>query len=181
MPENIFNKIRVPAQTDMWDLVPDLKKMGESVNAVIAVSSKAERDALTGPGGGAIPNGTVVVRLDQDGVLDRRVGGAWQEGRPAWTSVGGGISYRYFPATGMVEVIVVVTASLPVGVTDLAVAAIPANRRASGGNPRGEALLSSGNMPGQIYVDNTSGNIGCINQSGATRTAVQGRILYSVG
>lgn len=88
MPEILWNKIRIPSLTDMWDFITDLKKMGESVNAPIPVSSKAERDALTGPGGAAVPDGTVVVRLDNGGVLDIRIGGAWRDGDTGLLSSG---------------------------------------------------------------------------------------------
>lgn len=77
MPETTWNRGRTPAQTDMWELIPDLKKLVESLNIPIPVSSKPERDALTGPAGAPVPDGTMVIRLDLAGAVETRVAGAW--------------------------------------------------------------------------------------------------------
>ncbi|MGP7812431.1 hypothetical protein [Glutamicibacter soli] len=82
MPETLWNKIRVPAQPDMWDLVPDLKKLAESVNVPVVVASASERDALTGPAGGQVPEGASVIRTDLGGVRETRIGGVWVRQNP---------------------------------------------------------------------------------------------------
>lgn len=87
MPEVLFNNSKVPLQTDMWNLIPDIKTMGESINAPIPVANKAARNALTGPGGGAVPDGTMVVRLDLYGSMDVKIAGGWLEGDTGWVNI----------------------------------------------------------------------------------------------
>ncbi|MFT4471946.1 hypothetical protein ACMX2H_18745 [Arthrobacter sulfonylureivorans] len=51
------------------------------VRQVLAVTSKAERDALEPY------EGMIVIRLDQDGVIDRYIGGRWIDGDTGWITV----------------------------------------------------------------------------------------------
>lgn len=88
MPETLWNGIKVPTQTDMWNLVPDLKVLGESSNPVIPVNSQAERDALTGPSGGALRNGTIALRMDLSrsaAAYDVYLNGGWVTSNLPWT------------------------------------------------------------------------------------------------
>ena len=72
MPIQTRNKTTVPVNSDPYALTADLKTAVEGLNAPIPVADAAERDALPSPF-----EGMTVVRLDQDGQLDKYIGGAW--------------------------------------------------------------------------------------------------------
>lgn len=76
MPQNTYNKATTPAGPDAWNLTPDLKKMLETSNIPVPVSSQAERDGLNPPGG-KYP-GLTVMRLDIAGKpLEVYNGSSW--------------------------------------------------------------------------------------------------------
>lgn len=65
MPTQTANKATVPAGSDGWNLVPDIKKAIETTGSIIKVASPAERDGLAAlfPGG-ALPVPTHICRTD---------------------------------------------------------------------------------------------------------------------
>lgn len=79
-----WNGNKVPAEDDRWNLVADIRRLAILNNRVIPVYSKAERDALSAAAGeGAVPDGTVVLRMDQvakGGVFDVYADGKWYVG-----------------------------------------------------------------------------------------------------
>lgn len=79
-----WNGNSTPAQDDMWNLVEDMRKQAILNNRVIPVYSKAERDGLSAAApDGVIPDGTVVVRMDQvakGAVFDVFADGSWKVG-----------------------------------------------------------------------------------------------------
>lgn len=79
-----WNGNYTPAQDDMWNLIEDMRKHAILNNRVIPVFSKAERDGLTDSApDGIIPDGTVVVRMDQankGAVFDVYANGKWNVG-----------------------------------------------------------------------------------------------------
>lgn len=83
-----WNGNYVPAGADPWNLVEDMRKNAVQNNRVIPVFSKSERDDLsTNAPGGAIPEGTVVLRLDQSSkgpVFDIYAGNGWVAGDSGW-------------------------------------------------------------------------------------------------
>lgn len=85
---NTWNGNYVPTEGDFWKLVDDLRKHANQNNRIIPVNSLEERTALAAAApGGVIPPGTVVIRLDLGGVLDRFVDGKWIDGRPVFRSL----------------------------------------------------------------------------------------------
>lgn len=77
--QTTWNKSTVSAGADPWNLVPDVKKALETANVAVVVSSDAERDALTPPGG-KYP-GMLVVRADVAGTpVERYDGTLWRRG-----------------------------------------------------------------------------------------------------
>jgi len=88
-----------------------------------------------------------------------------------------GISYRRVGKA--VEVAVSVTAGCPVGLSTLAAAAIPPSLWPPGTNARGECYLGDAQI-GQLFVDSATGDVGVIQQTGATRGLAQGLIRYFV-
>lgn len=79
-----WNGNYTPAQDDMWNLVEDMRKHAILNNRVIPVYSKAERDGLSDAApDGVIPDGTVVLRMDQTNkgaVFDVFADGSWKVG-----------------------------------------------------------------------------------------------------
>lgn len=80
----------------------------------------------------------------------------------------------------MIEIDVNVTGTFPVGVTTIALAgAVPISHRpANQGNRRGPGALN-GN-PGMLYIVGSTGLLGVINQTGSSRTSVDGQIQYFI-
>ncbi|WP_443346031.1 hypothetical protein [Arthrobacter rhombi] len=68
----------------MWNLVADMRKHAVLNNRIIPVYSKSERDGLSSAApGGVVPEGTVVLRMDQvakGAVFDVFADGKWQVG-----------------------------------------------------------------------------------------------------
>lgn len=91
-----WNDNYTPAQDDMWNLVPDMRKQAILNNRVIPVYSKAERDGLaTSAPDGVIPDGTIVVRLDhanKGAVFDVFSSGSWKDGETGIVTSGIAIS-----------------------------------------------------------------------------------------
>lgn len=81
----------------------------------------------------------------------------------------------------LVEIDVSLTGTFPVGVTTLAPAgAIPAGFGPTNqGNRRGMAALNG--FPGMVYVAVGTGLLAVMNQTGASRTAVDGQVRYILG
>ena len=78
----LFNKIKVPTNADAYNLTADLRAMGESINAVIPVSSLEERNALP------VYEGMVVIRLDRRfAPLEKYQNGAWSNDYTVWTTI----------------------------------------------------------------------------------------------
>lgn len=79
-----WNGNYTPAQDDMWNLVADMRKQAILNNRVIPVYSTSERDGLASLApDGIIPDGTVVVRMDQTtkgAMFDVFVDGDWVVG-----------------------------------------------------------------------------------------------------
>lgn len=88
-----WNGNEVPEENDFWNLVRDFRRLAEQNNRIIPVYSEAERDALQGSSGAAVPDGTVVVRLDQSGVFDVRVDGGWLGGDTGWVTMSYGSGF----------------------------------------------------------------------------------------
>lgn len=89
MADTTWNGNQVPSGTDFWNLVADLRRLADNNNRLIPVYSKAERDSLSAPGSG-IPDGTVVIRLDQSIkglILDVYKDGAWIDGDTGWVTL----------------------------------------------------------------------------------------------
>jgi len=82
-----WNGNYVPNGADPWSLVDDMRKAAIQNNRVIPVFSKAERDDLaTNAPNGVVPDGTVVLRLDQSAkgpVFDIYASG-WVAGDTGW-------------------------------------------------------------------------------------------------
>lgn len=79
-----WNGNHTPGNDDMWNLVVDMRKQAILNNRVIPVFSKSERDGLVDAApNGVIPDGTVVVRMDQaskGAIFDVFANGSWQVG-----------------------------------------------------------------------------------------------------
>ena len=71
MPTTRQNKSTTPANSDAYNLVPDLNTLADSLNVTIPVSSQTERDALTKS------NGLLVTRLDKAGAIEYTDGTNW--------------------------------------------------------------------------------------------------------
>lgn len=82
MPQTRPNGAIVPVGSDPYSLPSDMAIFADSLNLLIKVDSKAERDALVEP-----YEGMTVIRLDLNGELNSYVGGAWRE-RKARAQVG---------------------------------------------------------------------------------------------
>jgi hypothetical protein len=76
MPTIRYNKIPVPVNSDAYALTADLAKMADKVNAPVLVSSPAERDALTPPGGKYV--GLQAGRQDALGSVETWDGTNWR-------------------------------------------------------------------------------------------------------
>lgn len=70
--------------------------------------------------------------------------------------------------------------SYPVGITALGSNLIPKALRGGRSNPRGVAFMGDSES-GHLYLDNATGDIGVIHQTGASRGLVQGTIKYTIG
>lgn len=78
----LFNKIKVPTNADAYNLTADLRALGESVNAVIPVSSLEERNALPAY------EDMVVIRLDRRfAPLEKYQNGGWSNDYTVWTTL----------------------------------------------------------------------------------------------
>jgi len=76
-----WNGNYVPSEGDLYKFVEDFRKHALQNNRVIPVYTLAERDGLAAlHPDGIIPDGTVVLRMDQGGVFDVRVDGGWNLG-----------------------------------------------------------------------------------------------------
>lgn len=88
-----------PIDDDMWNLVADMRKQAILNNRVIPVYSKSERDGLAAASpDGVIPDGTVVLRMDQSArgaVFDVFMSGAWMAGDTG--VVTSGVNVQEFP------------------------------------------------------------------------------------
>lgn len=90
-----WNGNEVPVAGDPWQLVTDLRRLADYNNRIIPVTSKAERDQLAASApNGTIPEGTIVLRLDQFGTMDYFIDGAWVDGNSEYRHLvaGGDIS-----------------------------------------------------------------------------------------
>lgn len=181
-----WNGNYVPSATDQWNLIADFTKHAQLNNRVIPVDSASERDALKSAApGGVVPDGTVVLRLDQstlEPIFDVCVAGAWLEGKPADKTIKpdspltGDIFVKRVGGWVMVqgEVLGTVTegnntmGQLPTGVP-LPVA----------GSARGGAYMTGG-YDGSSWVTK-EGRIGITQRSGASRTNPSFTVVYRAG
>lgn len=89
-----------------------------------------------------------------------------------------GISYRRIGF--LVEVVVNISGTFPVGATTVLASALPLSLMPTVSNPRGVAFIGA-NQTGHLYIERSTGNLGVIHQSGDTRIIAQGRIIYTLG
>lgn len=79
-----WNGNHTPVEDDMWNLVTDMRKQAVLNNRVIPVYSKSERDGLASVApDGVVPEGTVVLRVDQvnkGAIFDVFADGKWVVG-----------------------------------------------------------------------------------------------------
>jgi hypothetical protein len=88
MSQQTWQGITVPAGTDNWNLVPDVKKLVELGFYVIPVGSQASRDGLTPPGGKYA--GMAVIRTDLPGQpIETWNGSKWLDYSTANVTLGG--------------------------------------------------------------------------------------------
>lgn len=73
-----WNKGKAPAGNTGWQLTPDIRAGLESMNVVVPVANKAERDGITPPLGKYV--GMVVSRADLNGLLEVWDGTRWESG-----------------------------------------------------------------------------------------------------
>lgn len=101
-----WNGNYVPDGGDAWDIIGDLRKMALQNNRIIPVYAKAERDGLVVDApGGQIPEGTVVLRLDQSAhgpVFDIYTGDAWVPGDTGWQDLTPRLKNGWTASTGSV-------------------------------------------------------------------------------
>lgn len=88
-----------------------------------------------------------------------------------------GIDYRRVGRE--MEIRVSVTGSFPIGLSTASAALVPPALCPPGTNARGEAYMGDGQI-GQIFVDAATGDIGVVQQTGATRTIAQGIVRYMI-
>lgn len=66
MPQTQYNGVQTIANSDAYNLANDLAKLGQTINAIVPVTSDAQRNALAPPQG--VFAGMTVARTDKPGV-----------------------------------------------------------------------------------------------------------------
>lgn len=82
MPQTQYNGVKTIANSDAYNLANDLATLGQTINAIVPVSSDSQRNALAPPQG--LFAGMTVARTDKPGVpLEvRDSGGTWNVNVP---------------------------------------------------------------------------------------------------